>query len=286
MEKNLIIGVDVGGTNIRCAVISRSRGIIKYKESRIGNKNSQEKIINLLMDLLDTMFSSQIRGIGIGVAAIVNTKEGTIYEATNLPGLKNASFKKILEKKYKVPILVNNDANCFVLGEKFFESAKRFDHIVGVIIGTGFGAGIIIDGKLYCGHNCAAGEFGRVAFQDGNIEDYCSGKFFERRYNTSGEDLYTMAKKHEKMALSAFREYGNNLGIAIATVINSLDPEIIVLGGSVSKSYIFFKTSFLTTLKEYTSKYVYKKLKVKASRLNGIGVLGAAALFYEQETKR
>lgn len=280
--KDLIIGVDVGGTNLRCALISRAKGIVAYEKEKIKNINSKERILKQLTTLIDKQFSSKIRGIGIGVPGIVDLKKGILYEAFNLLAWDKVPIKSILEKRYNVPVSVNNDAKCFALGEKHFGAARKYKDVVGIILGTGFGAGIIIDNKIYCGKNCAAGEFGRVLLKDKTIEDYCSGKFFISKYRYSGKELYEMAKKHDKKALRAFKEFGENLGLGLSVVINSIDPEIIVLGGSVSEGFEFFKKPLLTSLKKHIYKQVYKNIKiVKADNIEKAGVLGAASLFLE-----
>ena len=206
-NKDIFIGIDVGGTNIRCAAISKSIGIISYKKEKIENKNSKEKVIKQIILLIDSLFTKKIKGIAVGVPSIVDLRKGIVYEANNIPSWKEVPLKKILENRYKVPVLINNDANCFAMGEKNFGSGKGYKDIVGVILGNGFGAGIVINGKLYCGNDCAAGEFGRTPFKDNTIEDYCSGKFFDM-HGISGEELHKMAEKGNKRALQIFNEFG------------------------------------------------------------------------------
>lgn len=280
MKKGLIIGIDIGGTNIRCALVSKDKGVLSYTKERVHNKDSKEAIVKQLTQIIGIHFSQKVKGIGVGVPAIVDLEKGMLYEAFNLPGWKKVHLKAMLEKRYKVPVRINNDANCFALGEKCFGSAKKYKNIVGVILGTGFGAGIIINNMLYCGKNCAAGEFGRVLLKDKTVEDYCSGKFFINKYNLPGENLYAMAKQNNTKGLKAFKEFGDNLGLGVSAVINSIDPEIIVLGGSVSKAYKLFKEPFLASLKKHIYHRVYQNMKIKISTNEKIGVLGAASLFF------
>lgn len=279
MKENLI-GVDIGGTNIRCGVVSNDKKLLSYKKEGIKDKYSEKKILIQLTGMLDEYNLNNIKGIGVGVPAIVSLETGVLREAYNLPGWKSIPLKKILEKRYKIPVLVNNDANCFALCEKHFGSARNYSNIAGVIIGTGFGVGVIINNKLYCGNNCAAGEFGRIILKDKTVEDYCSGKFFIDEYNMAGKEIYALAKKNNKTGLNAFKEFGKNLGLGISIVINSIDPEIVVLGGSISKAYRFFKRPLLASLKKYTYKHVYKNIKIKPSKIEKAGVLGAASLFF------
>lgn len=277
--KDLFIGIDMGGTNIRAGISSKQKGVISYKKERIIDINSKKKIINQLTRVVDSLFTKKIKGIGIGVPSILDINKGTIYEPNNISGLENINIKKIFEKRYNVPVSINNDANCFALGEKYFGSGKNYKNVVGLIIGTGFGAGIIIDNKLYCGDNCAAGEFGKIPFKDKTIEDYCSGKFF-KKYKLSGEEIQLLAKKGNKRALAILKEFGKNLGLGVSAVVNSVDPEIIILGGGVSKSYKFFRDTFFKSLKEHSYKHVFRNLKIKISKLENVAILGAISLFY------
>ena len=174
-------------------------------------------------------------------------------------------------------MIVNNDANCFALGEKYFGEGKNYDNIVGLIIGTGVGAGIIINGKLYCGQNCSAGEFGRIPYLDRNVEYYCSGQFFQKEYNINGEELYQKANRKAK---KIFGIYGKHLGKAVSMIVNSIDPQIIILGGGVSKAYCLFKDSMLESLKEWIYKKTFSNIKIKASNTKNIAILGAASLCF------
>lgn len=283
--KGFVIGVDVGGTNLRCAVVSKDRGIIKFQKEKITNKNSKSKIneqLTGIITIVKNSFNAKISGIGIGVPSVIDLKKGIVNETFNLPAWQNVPLKRILGKKFKVPVKINNDAKCFALGEKFFGSAKNFSNIAGIILGTGFGVGLIINNNLYTGNNCAAGEFGRLLLKDKTIEDYCSGKFFEKEYGIKGEKLNEMAKNGNKKTLGIFNEYGKNLGLGVAAVINAIDPEIVVLGGSVSKSFDFFRESFFESLKKHVYKSVYKNILVRPSKLEVAGVLGAASLFFNQ----
>ncbi|MBS3176542.1 ROK family protein [Candidatus Woesearchaeota archaeon] len=146
-----------------------------------------------------------------------------------------------MEKKYHIPVSVQNDAKCFALGEKSADHGKKFKNIVAVTISTGLRAGIIINEKLYVGYNGGAGEFGEMTFKDQNAEYYCAGKYFIKKYNKSGEELFKEANQNNPKALTIFNEFGHNLGKVLAMVVHAIDPEIIILGGSVSKAYKFFE---------------------------------------------
>jgi glucokinase len=274
-----VIGIDLGGTNIDAGIVSEKK-LVRVIHKRINAKRSQDEILSQIIQVTDQIFDKQIQGIGIGVPAIVDVKNGIVFEAANIPSWKEVHLKQILERKYNVPVHVNNDANCFVLGEKYFGIGKHYQNIVGIVLGTGIGAGIIINGKLYCGHNTGAGEFGRIIFRDGELEDYCSGKYF-RKFGFLGEELFQKAEKNNAIALKMFENFGYNLGKALAIVVHSLDPEIIILGGSVSKAYKFFNKALMKSLKDSVYARTYSRIKIEVSDINTITILGAASLCYD-----
>jgi len=186
-----------------------------------------------------------------------------------------------LEKKFKIPVFTENDANCFVLGEKYFGKGKKYKNIAGVIIGTGLGTGIIINEKLYSGSNGGAGEFGQITYLKHNVEYYCSGKFFEKEYKMKGESLYERVLKNDAKAFRIFNEYGKHLGKALSIIINSTDPEIIILGGSASKAYRFFKNSMICSLKESVYRRTFQSIRITVSDNKDAALLGAASLCFK-----
>ena len=126
-------------------------------------------------------------------------KRGVVYDVQNIPSFKEVDLKRILEEEFKIPTYINNDANCFIVGEKYFGAGRDYKNIVGLIIGTGLGAGLYTNGKLYCGTNCGAGEFGMLPYKDGIYEDYCSGKYFSNGLKTTGKEIFYRAEKGIKM---------------------------------------------------------------------------------------
>lgn len=283
MEDKTIIGVDIGGTNIRVGKVHRNNSIIDLYSQQITSTGSEQKVVDEIITSVYKTFNDSVLGIGVGVPSVVDVKNGIVYDVQNIPSLKEVYLKKILEEEFKVPAYINNDANCFVVGEKYFGIGKNYKDIVGVILGTGFGSGLYTNDKLYLGANCGAGEFGMLPYKDSNYEKYCSGQFFTKNLNTTGEEIYKRAVNGEKAALEIFNEFGQNIGYAISAIILTLDPEIIILGGSVSKAYEYFKNSMKDVLNNFPYQNSIKKLKIVASKLNQVSILGAAALYFENQ---
>lgn len=275
-----ILGVDLGGTNVRAGIVKDNR-LVKVAASAINGQGSQKEVLEQVFGVIDPLVHRGLKGIGVGVPSVVDLKRGIIYDVVNIPSWKKVPLKDFLEKRYRLPVYINNDANCFAVGEKYFGQARNYDNAVGLIVGTGLGAGVITNGKLYSGANCGAGEFGMISYLDHNHEYYASGQFFKNVYKTSGRELSERAKKGDAEALRIFGEFGRHLGEAIKTILYAVDPDIIVLGGSVSQSYRYFRQAMWESIGTFIYTLVLKNIKVGVTRVRNIAILGAAALYYD-----
>lgn len=259
--------------------------LVKVDSVPITKSGTADDVVNDISNLIERFSGTKILGIGVGVPSVVDVQRGIVYDVQNIPSWKEVRLKDLLERRFSVPVYVNNDANCFAVGEKYFGKGKGYENIVGLIVGTGLGAGIVVNGKLYAGKNCGAGEFGCVKYKDRNYEYYCSGQFFSNEYNTTGEELFKKAQSGDTEALGVFAEFGANLGEAIKLVMYSVDPEIIILGGSGSKSFIFFKDEMYKSLNDFAYPKSTANLKIEVSEIQNVAILGAAALYYDEIKK-
>ena len=272
-----IIGIDLGGTNIRAGKIINDQ-IVHSAKLATPSKGSVDEVMSQIYSVTDNCFDAGTLSIGVGVPSVVDVENGIVYDVTNIPSWKVVPLKEMLEKRYNVPVHVNNDANCFAVGEKYFGKAKSYKNIVGVTLGTGLGCGLIFNGKLYEGSNCGAGEFGNVPYLSHNVEYYCSGQFFTDEKKVKAIDIFHQAKKGEASALLLFAEYGNHLGEALKSILYAYDPEIVILGGSVSRSFEFFKDAMYNALQDFAFRNVLANLKIDVSELENSAIFGAAAL--------
>ena len=272
------IGVDLGGTNVRAGLVLKNN-IINIFSSRIESKAEEHIVINQVIHAIQQVITSEVQAIGIGVPGILDTQTGVIYDVQNIPSWKAVPLKDILEAHFKIPVFINNDANCFACGEWYFtEDGIKENNLTGLILGTGVAAGLICDGKLYEGRNCGAGEFGMIPYLDYNYEFYCSGNYFKHFHNIDGESLYKLAKNDDKNALAIFEEFGLHVSALIKTILFAVDPQTIVIGGSVSKAFPFFESILWSSLQDFPYKPVIENIKIKASKHVNIAILGAAAL--------
>lgn len=277
-----LIGVDLGGTKVAAGLIDGDK-ITKEKYDLIpNNSKNSEDIINKVIEVIDAVFDQSIEGIGIGIPSLVDRENGIVHSVQNIPSWKNIHLKDILEKRYNIPVFLDNDANCFALGEHKFGSGKNDKNFVGITIGTGMGAGIITNGHLLKDANCGSGEFGSIPYLASIYEDYCSGKFFKTFYNKNGEELLIKAKEGDQTAIKAFQKFGEHLGNAIKTIMFSVDPKAIIIGGSVSGSKEFFIDSMTKTINEFPYKESISNLEIKYTNTLNIAILGAASLYYDR----
>jgi glucokinase len=275
-----IIGVDLGGTNARAAVV-RTQQLGAVSSVQINAQGSVEEVLDQLCGLIDRTKPKGAAGIGIGVPSVVDIEQGIVYDVVNIPSWREVPLKSILEERYAVPVLVNNDANCFALGEKHFGKGVGHRSLIGLILGTGFAGGVVVDGRLYPGKNCGAGEFGLIPYLDSIYEHYCCGQFFPRRVGQTGAEMFRRATEGDREAVQVFAEFGHHLGEAIKAILYAYDPEMIVLGGSVRKAYRFFERAMWESIRSFVFSNSIKSLTIAVSELEHVAILGAAALHYD-----
>ncbi|SDS36759.1 ROK family protein [Gramella sp. MAR_2010_147] len=275
--KKKILGIDIGGTKIQLGIVQESKVIHEKTFPTLSGSSKEDIVLNIIKEI-EALGKHDFEGIGIGVPGLVDEKEGVVYDLLNISSWKEVHLKKHLEKHFKIPVKITNDANVFALGEKTLGEGKKYTNMVGITMGTGFGTGIIANNQLYSGSFSSAGELGSLPYLDKTIEDYCSGKFFRREYDVKGTDLYLKAEKGDEEALRILEEFGIHLGNAIKTILFILSPEAIFLGGSVSKSFKFFEAQLKRTISDFPFKKVLDQLVIKPSDMENTALLGAASL--------
>ncbi len=278
-----LIGVDLGGTKVNAGLVQGDR-IIKRKYAKLPQNSKNEwDVINIIIDLIKDLISdNKVSGIGVGVPSILDKKKGIIHEVQNIPTWQEVPLGDILKKEFGLPIFLDNDANCFALGEYHFGLGKNCKNLVGLTLGTGMGSGIITNGRLITDANGGSGEFGMIPYKDGIIEDYCSGKFFKNFYGLNGEELVKLANQGDINALNIFEEFGEHLGHAIKIIMYALDPQTIIVGGSIVSSAPFFEKSLQKSIQKFAYKKVLENFEIKYSNTPNIAILGAISLYYDK----
>ena len=279
------IGVDVGGTKI-------TAGLVKDGEILVSNTfptpsfGTLEEVVQTILAAIQKVLNKEVAGIGIGVPGLIDTKKGIVHDVQNISSFKSVPLTSMVENTFGLPVFLNNDANCFALGTKNFGLGKKFNNLVGLTLGTGLGGGLVINGRLHEGVGCGAGEFGYLPYQDGILEHYCSGQFFQRQYNITGKDANDLAVKGDERALQMFHRFGYHLGEAIKIIAHVFAPEAVMLGGSVSKNFRFFEKNMWKSIRLFPYGHVVDNLKVIPALNPEIAVVGAASLVHNSRLVR
>ena len=274
------IGVDLGGTNIRAGRIMDD--VIEMQNQVRTPKNAKDEweTIEAIKVVIQSVMNEHVEAIGIGVPSVVDRVKGIVYDVANIPHWKEVHLKKALEKEFDIPVYLDNDANCFALAERYFGAGKDFENFVGLTIGTGLGGGIIQRGKLLQDANCGSGEFGTLPYKDNTVEYYASGSFFSNVYGVDGGEMYQRALRQEPEALEAYRQLGKHIGEAVKMVVLTLDPQMIVFGGTVAEAHALYEEALWANLQDFAFPSSIKNLKLFFSEMQHPGILGAASLCY------
>ncbi len=296
------IGIDLGGTFIKSAIIDSKGKIIKHFKTETYSEISPKKVLSQIEKCIDTLkqdFKKEIIGIGIGAPGIVTN--GVMKYPPNFKGWKEVNLKKHFEKKYKTETIADNDANCAGLAELKFGHGSKYKNFIFLTLGTGIGGAIVIDGRLYRGEQNGAGEFGMMTINyngpiclggnRGSIEAHIGRNYFLEQNrkeikklgkNIDFEDISKMALKGNKTAKKLLNLYGFYLGVAITNYFNLMDVRTAVLGGGISNAYKCFIGELNKTIKTRSLKTIRNKFRILRSSINNdAGVLGAAALIFE-----
>ncbi|MEX0662772.1 MAG: ROK family protein [Balneolaceae bacterium] len=277
MTKNMpVIGIDLGATNLRVGLVENGL-LTEIRNRTLPTDKSVMSVLTIMAEMIEEVDNGATK-IGIGVPSVVDSDEGIVYDVQNIPGWEKVHLKDLLEEKTGKEVFLNNDANCFALGEWMFGDGQGKENMVGLIMGTGFAAGVIIGGKIYEGRNCGAGEFGMIPYKQSILEHYCSGQFFSRLVGVKGEEIYEKAMNDDPASKKLFNEFGGHVAEAIKIVLYTYDPESIILGGSVSKTFPLFQKRFERELKSFGYSNSLKNVEISVSNTEHVAVLGASAL--------
>lgn len=270
------IAIDLGGTNIRMARIDGAN-CIELKSVPCQAQADAQVVMGQLVELIAGAMTSDVEGIGIGVPSVVDTRRGIVYDVANIPSWREVHLKACLEERFGVRVEVNNDCNCFALGETRYGVGCGCENLVGITLGTGVGAGIVANGDLYCGEFAGAGEVGLLPYLDSDFEHYCSSFFF-KAHGTSGAELAKRAVAGDEEALRLWDEFGTHLGNMLKAVLYAYAPQMIVFGGGIAAGFPLFEQAMKRCLKDFPYGKIVDQLHIAVSKFDLSGLLGAAAL--------
>ena len=316
MDAN-VIGVDMGGTKILSAVVNASGNILATAKIPTQAKDDTSIVIDRISDCIKEAFKKSevsegtIRAIGIGAPGPLDPETGVVIFAPNL-GWKDVPLKTELEERIGIPIFVDNDVNVGTLGEHTYGAGRGVQNLVGIFVGTGIGGGIILNGELFHGASKTAGEIGHIIVQEGGPKCGCGnrgclealasrtamtkqlrngilkkGKKSVITKLTDGDlqqirsgTLAKALRSKDKLTQNVFRKATKYLGVGIGSIVNFLNPDMIVLGGGVVEA---LDKDFIKDIRKAAKKYALpdtlKGVQIVRAQLgDDAGVLGAAAL--------
>jgi len=286
------VGIDIGSTKTSFVLLEEGRVISSRKILTPKNKKEIVKIIKENTDGFKKEIPKQkIEGVGIGIAGPLNKERTLILNPPNLKILTNFSLSKIVEKNLGIKTKMENDVKCFTLAEAITGAGKNYDSVLGLTLGSGIGGGLVFKNEknkwvIWKGAFGGAGEVGHMTIKmDG---EKCSCGNFGCFENYASEKLFDIppleaekrAKKGEQYSKTIYQEFGRNLGVGLANLINILDPEIVVIGGGIAKAWPLFLNAAKSEVKKRVLSVESKKsVKIKISKLGDLaGAIGAALL--------
>ena len=317
------IAVDLGGTNLACALVDRDNRLI---EQKVGPAHAREKsaqiIANLeeaIADLIDRAGHpiERLAGIGVGAPGIVCADRGLIHRAANFPDWQDIPLARILSERFSLPVFVRHDVDMAILAEKHYGAGRGKDHIVCLTIGTGIGMGVILNGELYSGARAGAGNFGHLildhnapatdcqkrgylesraagpairaraveALQQGSgtlLRDWCGGEV--ERIDT--RMVFDAARAGDALSAQIVGRAAHLLGLAIANVVNLLDPEIVIIGGSIALAGEILFAPLIETVRAYVCPSLIGEVDIVPAQLGDrAGLIGAAHTVWQNWQK-
>lgn len=277
-----ILGLDIGGTSIKAGLV-HGCNMENMVTAATPARGTEIEVLEAIEKVVAEFVPFGFEAIGVGVPSVVNVEKGIVYDVTNIPAWKEVLLRDFLESNFKVPVYVNNDANCFAAGEKHFGKGKQVKSLIGVTLGTGLGAGLVFNNHLYEGRNCGAGEIANLPYLAHNYEYYCSGQFFKDELKVPAHEVFQLASEGDVQALKHFETFGSHLGKFLQAVLYAYDPQLIVMGGSVSQAYKFFSENMFRSLSEgFIFPNSLENIKIEISELENVAIYGAASLVLEK----
>jgi len=290
-----VLAVDLGGTNVRMAAVDPS-GVVQHLVRRSTPAGvTGEQLAELLAEMAaecSAAISGGFSAISIGVPANV-TSSGVVHRLPNIPGLEGADLGSLVSKRLGIPVVLENDATAAAIGERWLGASKGIDNSILITLGTGVGGGIIVNGEPLRGPDGGAGKLGHVCVEpDGHscgcgshgcIEQYASATAMVRMANEAGlqvansRELYEKWRAGDERAKQVFDSVGYHLGITLAGLVNTFNPDIIIMGGGAAAAWDAFIKPLTAELMARAFKEPAERAKVVRTMLgDDAGILGAA----------
>ncbi len=297
-----VIALDVGGSSIKSALVSKDGKIVHELQTSLGAQKTPQGVVDLLARVIaeHRRAARNVIGVGIGCPGPLDPKRGIILFTPNLPFKKPFPLAATLKKRAYLPIVLQNDANVAVLGEGWLGAGRGASVVVMLTLGTGIGGGVLIDGKIFDGSSGQGTELGHMplygmekkcgAGHPGCFEAYANSsaitehgkKLFGASRVKEPLDLYRLAARGDQKARKYFEEYGRMLAVPVSYLINVFNPEVVIFGGAISGAWKFFAPTLKKEVYRWAFRSIAHQAKLKKATLgNRAGVFGAAKLGFD-----
>lgn len=312
---DVAFAVDLGGTNIRAGIVTRSGELRHYRKVQTavhgGVYAIVDQIVRLAEEVFDAHGSRLTAGVGVVAPGPLEPQSGIVRFAPNLPGWENVPLSRLLEERLEIPVVLGNDGNCAALGESMFGAGTHVDNLIYLALGTGLGGGIIHRGHLIQGVAGVGGEVGHVSVNPngprctcggiGCMEAYIGGWAIARdgelavhserstvireiagEGRITAETVAEAAERGDTVAIDIFRRAAAAMAVGIGSLVNVFNPQLIVIGGGMARAGDLILDPFRVSLPQYTMLPIYEHVEIVPSVLgNDTGIYGAAAnVFY------
>ena len=309
MSKSIdtVVSVDLGGTNIKFGLIDTEGAVLmrtrRETQAQQGRDEVIERIYSGVRECLDAD-RGKVLGIGICSPGPLDSHAGIVFHTPNMPGWENAPLREMLEQKFGIPVNLENDGSAAARGENWIGAGKDVDDMIQLTLGTGIGGGIILKNRLWTGFQYCAGELGHTTVdykgrlcgcgRKGCIEPYANAsgfvttfmehiergekpKFYKKGARVSPKLISQWADKGDEVAASVIEETGKVLGVAVASIVNSLNPQMVVISGGIARAGERLFNPLRETVKERAMYPMAEKLEIVPSIAeDDAGIIGAA----------
>ena len=313
MDARATLGIDVGGTTTKAALVDRDGSILERSERPTDPSAATKGVIAVVDDLLQRATEIGVEVVAVGVGAAGFVSGDTVIFSPNLV-YDDPSLEAAVRARSGVPAVIENDANVAAWGERSFGTARGIDDLALITLGTGIGSGFVVEGRLLRGYSGSAGELGHTVVDPtgppcgcglrGCLEQFASGEAIARMGREAaqqdpdttmiafagaidqiqGEHVAKAAREYDESARAVLRKAGRALAIGLSNVANLFDPELIVLAGGVTRAGEPFLGPARDELARMTSEQKRRPMRLDVSTLSGdAGILGASALAWERE---
>lgn len=309
----IVLATDLGGTNLRMAAIDAGGGILHRLKVETPKAERASEIVRVMVESAEkcrraVKETGDISAFAAAVPGTVSPASGVVLHAPNIPCLQGFNLRAVLADELNLPVILENDANAAAVGESWLGASKNVKNSICVTLGTGVGGGIIIDGKLLRGVDGTAAEIGHICVEPfgapcgcgsrGCVEQYSSAQAIVRltrelenqypksdlpnKSSLTALDIYKAGKQGDALALEVFRQQGFYLGIALAGLINTLNPEAIVIGGGAAAGWDLFVPHALEEIRRRAYREPAERVKIVTAECgDNAGILGAAKLAFD-----